>query len=417
VRPVIRVEDLWKCYRIGYDQAKARRRGLGDTIRDVATAPLRHLRQGAALGRTEKFWALKDINFEVKPGEVVGIIGRNGAGKTTLLKILSRITLPTKGHAGLRGRVGSLLEVGTGFHPELTGRENVFLNGAILGMTRREITRKFDEIAEFSGVEQFLDTPVKRYSSGMRVRLAFAVAAHLDPEILLIDEVLAVGDTAFQQKCLGKMGDLSQGGRTIVFVSHNLAAVRSLCQRGIFLENGQIHTNAPVDKALDAYLTTLEAKGATDLVERTDRRGKGDVRLQEIQIFRDFGRASNMLVTGAPAHFIFHLNRIEPNLTCAFTIFDQRGQPVSQFNSRNWGLQASLRGVPQRALCCRIDELLLVPGHYRINVGIRVCGELQDRVEGAAFFNVEQGVVRGQRTPDSGGYGAVFFPHQWSIPT
>src|SRR4051812_46644640 len=231
---IITVEDLSKRYVIGHQRGKDD--GLRHAIERAVRAPLNWLRHGRRTqgGKPEEFWALRDVNLEIKQGEVVGIIGRNGAGKSTLLKILSRITEPTKGRVRIRGRLASLLEVGTGFHPELTGRENIFLNGAILGMAHAEIKRKFDEIVAFAEVEKFLDTPVKRYSSGMYVRLAFAVAAHLEPEILVVDEVLAVGDAEFQNKCLGKMSEVAHGGRTILFVSHNMASLSRLCTRGVF---------------------------------------------------------------------------------------------------------------------------------------------------------------------------------------
>src|SRR5215467_5533906 len=236
MEPIIRVQDLSKQYHIGGPAAAYST--LRETIMELARKPLRSLTKN---GNASTIWALKDIDFEIAPGEIVGIIGRNGAGKSTLLKILSRIVEPTEGRVELYGRVASLLEVGTGFHPELSGRENIFLNGSILGMTRKEIERKFDEIVSFSEIEKFLDTPVKRYSSGMYVRLAFAVAAHLEPEILIVDEVLAVGDHAFQQKCLGKMRDVSTGhGRTILFVSHNMGALAQLCEHGILLDHGQV---------------------------------------------------------------------------------------------------------------------------------------------------------------------------------
>jgi lipopolysaccharide transport system ATP-binding protein len=268
---IIRVENLGKRYVLSHQGGKGD--GLRHRIEHFARSPFRWL--GAALKQAEtanrgngalhgagqpkpaskeEFWALKDLNFEIKQGEVVGVIGRNGAGKSTLLKILSRITEPTTGRVAINGRVASLLEVGTGFHPELTGRENVFLNGAILGMSRVEIKKKFDEIVAFAEIEKFLDTPVKRYSSGMYVRLAFAVAAHLEPEILIVDEVLAVGDTQFQQKCLGKMQAVASGeGRTVLFVSHNLAAVRQLCSRGLLLENGRLALNAPTGQLLESF--------------------------------------------------------------------------------------------------------------------------------------------------------------------
>ena len=262
---VIRAEGLGKKYVIGHEAERERNPTLRDTITRAARnawSKTRDMARGRALvggDTTEEFWALKDVSFEVKRGEVLGIIGRNGAGKSTLLKILSRITEPTEGRVTIEGRVASLLEVGTGFHPELTGRENIYLNGAILGMTRAEIKRKFDEIVEFSGVERFLDTPVKRYSSGMYVRLAFAVAAHLEPEILIVDEVLAVGDAEFQKKCLGKMQDVAGHGRTVLFVSHNMAAVAKLCSIGMLLNTGKLTYLGSADDALAKY------GGAADL--------------------------------------------------------------------------------------------------------------------------------------------------------
>ncbi|MGA1791012.1 MAG: ABC transporter ATP-binding protein, partial [bacterium] len=248
----IKVENLSKKYRIGAREAY---KTFRETLIDSAAAPFRRLKHiGRPIPKEEILWALKDVSFEVKQGDVLGIIGRNGAGKTTLLKIFSRITEPTKGRVTLRGRVASLLEVGTGFHPELTGKENIYLNGAILGMDRYEISRKFDEIVAFAEVEKFLDTPVKKYSSGMYMRLAFAVAAHMEPEILLIDEVLAVGDAAFQKKCLGKMGDVSKEGRTVLFVSHNMAAVSWLCSRCIYIDEGKIESLGPTDELISRYL-------------------------------------------------------------------------------------------------------------------------------------------------------------------
>jgi len=256
----IRVDKLSKLYRIGAAQAQH------DTLRDAVTGIFRRRPSPLAHRPSDTdLWALKDVSFEVKQGEVVGIIGRNGAGKSTLLKILSRITEPTSGRVTLHGRVASLLEVGTGFHPELTGRENVYLNGAILGMKRREIDRKFDQIVAFAEIERFLDTPVKRYSSGMYVRLAFAVAAHLDPEILLVDEVLAVGDVAFQRKCLGKMGDVARNGRTVLFVSHNLAAISDLCDTSILLSGGQVDKIGPSTVLVDAYIRNKVNAGRFDV--------------------------------------------------------------------------------------------------------------------------------------------------------
>jgi lipopolysaccharide transport system ATP-binding protein len=282
---VIKVENLSKQYRIG---AREGYRTFRETLVDAAKAPFVRLSGALSKGLRAKsspgslpsavggrpspdniIWALKDVSFEVKQGEVVGIIGRNGAGKSTLLKILSRITEPTEGRVELRGRVGSLLEVGTGFHPELTGHENIYLYGAILGMDRWEITRKFDEIVAFAELEKFIDTPVKKYSSGMYMRLAFAVAAHLEPEILLVDEVLAVGDAAFQKKCLGKMGDVSKAGRTILFVSHNMSAVRALCNRGLFLHQSRISADDKIAKVISLY-TGFDASNVTQYFAKGD---------------------------------------------------------------------------------------------------------------------------------------------------
>src|ERR1700761_1236477 len=277
---IIKVENLSKSYLIGHEK-----QGYV-SLRDIITNKtksfakrLKHAFSGKQLmggQEIEEFWALKDVSFEIKKGEAVGVIGRNGAGKSTLLKLLSRITEPTKGRIELNGRVASLLEVGTGFHPELSGRENIFLNGAILGMSRAEIRKKFDEIVDFAGVEKFLDTPVKRYSSGMYVRLAFAVAAHLEPEILLVDEVLAVGDIEFQKKCLGKMEDVSRGGRTVLFVSHNMGAVTTLCRTGIWLNGGRIVRAGQARDVVDEYLTA-NANSQDAVIELGEMRRAGDL--------------------------------------------------------------------------------------------------------------------------------------------
>lgn len=260
-QPAVRVEGLWKEYVVG--QARGAHGTFYDLLSASLKAPFRRLRPlggNEQSADTEHFWALKDVSFEVQAGEVIGVIGRNGAGKSTLLKILSRITAPTQGRVSVRGRLASLLEVGTGFHPELSGRENIFLNGAILGMTRAEVTRKFDEIVAFAEVEKFVDTPVKRYSSGMYVRLAFSVAASLDVDVLIVDEVLAVGDTAFQEKCLARMGDLSSGGRTVLLVSHNLSAVSRLCSRAVVLDQGKLAFDGAASEALVEYAALMNAR-------------------------------------------------------------------------------------------------------------------------------------------------------------
>jgi lipopolysaccharide transport system ATP-binding protein len=287
---VIAVENLSKRYIIGHQAAKGD--GLRHAIENAVRAPVTWLRnRRRASGRTrEEFWALRDVNLEIKAGEVMGIIGRNGAGKSTLLKILSRITEPTRGRIRIRGRVASLLEVGTGFHQELTGRENIFLNGAVLGMTRVEIKRKFDEIVAFSGVEKFIDTPVKRYSSGMYVRLAFAVAAHLEPEILVVDEVLAVGDAEFQKKCLDKMDDVGHTGRTILFVSHNMQAITRLCNRCILLESGKIRMDGHSHRVASAYLTSgFGTSAVREWADLTKAPGDDVVRLSAVRVRTETG--------------------------------------------------------------------------------------------------------------------------------
>jgi lipopolysaccharide transport system ATP-binding protein len=299
---MIQVKDLGKQYRLGQFVGSGQVNTLRDAISRSARGVVRRFsgREFFEGRNPELIWALQDISFELKRGEVLGIIGRNGAGKTTLLKILSRITEPTTGRVVLRGRVASLLEVGTGFHPELTGRENVFLNGVVLGMRRIEIKEKFDEIVEFAGVERFIDTPVKRFSSGMQLRLAFAVAAHLDPEILIIDEVLAVGDASFQMKCLRKMESVSRDeGRTILFVSHNMGVIRTLCSRALLFEEGRLVGQGDLDELIARYLgTTDDSAAVTDLSIRTDRAGDGSARILRSGIFDLEGRELSTVLSG-----------------------------------------------------------------------------------------------------------------------
>ena len=301
----LQVDNLSKQYRIGRSQdGRSTYGSLRETLAEAASAPLRRLRRssnGDSKSETDFIWALKDVSFEVKKGEVVGIIGRNGAGKTTLLKVLSRITRPTHGNVRLWGRVGSLLEVGTGFHPELTGRENIYLNGAVLGMGRVEIERKFDEIVDFAEIEQFLDTPVKRYSSGMYMRLAFAVAAHLEPEILLVDEVLAVGDAAFQKKCLRKMGKVAQEGRTVLFVSHNMAAIKELCQRGILLSHGQVSLSTNTEEVVRTYLRN-DSKWTSERTWSDLKSAPGDdiARICAVRIMGQDGAIAQTIDTSSP---------------------------------------------------------------------------------------------------------------------
>jgi lipopolysaccharide transport system ATP-binding protein len=418
---MIRIERLTKRYRIGASVRS--NRTLREAVMDVATAPVRRfellsraLPAGAMRGdQQETHWALRDVSFDVRPGEVVGLIGRNGAGKSTLLKILSRITAPTSGRVTLYGRVGSLLEVGTGFHSELTGRENIYLNGVILGLTRREIDRQFDAIVSFAGVEQFLDTPVKRYSSGMYVRLAFAVAAHLTSEILIVDEVLAVGDAEFQRKCLGKMHDVAGQGKTVLFVSHNMAVVQSLCRRGIFLRDGAVFVDDTVDNAVTAYLRTLEHSASQDLGARTDRRGKGEVRLLRVETSSDGRIPSERLATGRPARFTFQFSGMQRGLACSFSLYDQYGRQVAHFNSAVFGPEDAQDPDLGARSVCEIDELTLVPGRYRMNVAVATGTEMQDHVESALVFNVEQGQLRGRPVAGSNGHCVVCMQHRWTV--
>ena len=312
----IRLENIGKEYYIGGPQANYDT--LRESIVNTAKAPIRRtqrLLRGHSTGAAElnkSFWALRDVSFDVGHGEVVGLIGQNGAGKSTLLKILSRITFPTEGQAILKGRVGSLLEVGTGFHPELTGRENVFLNGAVLGMKRAEIVRKFDEIVAFSEVEKFIDTPVKHYSSGMRVRLAFAVAAHLDPEILLVDEVLAVGDARFQRKCLNKMQDVGNNGRTVIFVSHTMSSITRLCDRAILLEDGQVADDGPSSKVVGSYMQGGLGTSAIREWDDISKAPGGDiVKLRSVRILNDEGELSDTIDIRRPAFVEMHYDVLQ----------------------------------------------------------------------------------------------------------
>jgi lipopolysaccharide transport system ATP-binding protein len=415
----IQVSGLSKEYHIGGPQKEFKR--LGDKVVDAVTAPFRRagkLLRGQASGASEldeQIWALKDISFNIKPGEVVGVIGRNGAGKSTLLKILSRITDPTEGYADIYGRVGSLLEVGTGFHPELTGRENIFLNGAILGMRKSEIELKFDEIVDFAEIGKFIDTPVKHYSSGMYVRLAFSVAAHLEPEILLVDEVLAVGDIAFQKKCLGKMGDVAQQGRTVLFVSHNMGLMQTLCERGIFLKDGVIAADGDIGSTVDAYLESLEVVEATSLAERTDRQGRGLVRLVDMEILDGNHEPTMTLTSGRPVRFVFHFSDLMTNLSCVFTIFNQLGQRIVAFKSDAPGDEDHYDPHMGKTFVCELDELWLLPGHYRINVLIRGGNEWQDFLEAAGSFDVQPGQIRGRLSKPFREI-SVSMPHRWTLP-
>jgi lipopolysaccharide transport system ATP-binding protein len=416
----INVSRLGKEYHIGGPQQSYYR--LTDQLVHMVTTPFRRagkLLRGQASGAAEldqAIWAVKDVSFQIKAGEVVGIIGRNGAGKSTLLKILSGITDPTQGYADLYGRVGSLLEVGTGFHPELTGRENISLYGAILGMKKAEIEGKLDEIVAFAEIDKFLDTPVKHYSSGKYVRLAISVAAHLEPEILLVDEVLAVGDMAFQRKCLGKMDDVAQAGRTVLFVSHNMGVLQQLCERGIFLQQGTVHTDGTITEAVDAYLQSLEQAKSQDLSKRTDRKGVGQVKLVGTEVTGNNDGASSILKTGYPAQFIFCVDAFVPGLACNFFIHDTIGQPVTSFYSKVRGPEDTYDAKNGLKFVCDLDELLLLPGRYRIDVAIVGDNRLQDFIEAAAVFEVGDGQIGGRPAQHDGKF-SVGMSHRWTIPT
>lgn len=357
--PVICVEGLSKKYIIGHQQEGYR------TLRDVLSNTGKNLFRRDSKSKVqnfakEEFWALKDISFEIKQGDRVGIIGRNGAGKSTLLKILSRITEPTKGRIRIQGRIASLLEVGTGFHPELTGRENIYLNGAILGMSKAEIKRKFDEIVAFAEIEKFLDTPVKRYSSGMYVRLAFAVAAHLEPEILIVDEVLAVGDAQFQKKCLGKMEQVAGEGRTVLFVSHNMAAVNSLCNRAIYLIGGQVDEIGSADKVVSNYLSRVLQNEVEDLNQlRLPGFGK-EIMFSDISLVSDDG--SNLMF-GQPVEYKLSIVSKQDfhNLSIGSSIFTSAGTCVGNLITKE---TFSIKAGQNLELSLIVSNSNLAPGHY-----------------------------------------------------
>ncbi len=376
---VIRAENLGKKYIIGHQTENERYTALRDvvgrTLKGLARSAKNIVRGQAVIAgdMLEEFWALKDINFEIRRGEVVGIIGRNGAGKSTLLKILSRITEPSAGRVTICGRVASLLEVGTGFHPELTGRENIYLNGAILGMTRAEIRRKFDEIVDFAGVEKFLDTPVKRYSSGMYVRLAFAVAAHLEPEILVVDEVLAVGDAEFQKKCLGKMEDVAGHGRTVLFVSHNMGAVNALCPRSIFLENGFKKIDDETAQCVEFYLNAhSQLLDSGEIV--ISNTGSKLIPSLALTLLNEEGEVINAIeiFQKITLRLVFHAEESFRDGGVAFFFFSQDGQMISKFSTRP-GSAVSMEIVKgKNAVECTIESFNVSSGACILGVGISI---------------------------------------------
>jgi lipopolysaccharide transport system ATP-binding protein len=395
----IHVENLGKRYRVNRSHQPAPYRTLRETIMNAAYAPMSWLRNGTP-ARTEEFWALRDVSFEIEPGEVVGIIGRNGAGKSTLLKILSRITRPTKGSVRLRGRVGSLLEVGTGFHPELTGRENIFLNGVILGMSRQEITRQFAAIVEFAELEKFIDTPIKRYSTGMYVRLAFSVAAHIKPEILLVDEVLAVGDFAFQKKCLGQMDAVAKGGRTVLFVSHQLEALTSLCPTSLLIENGRLVAKDHTKTIIDRYLQSQQALMSIRLADRTDRVGHQRLRLIETWVEDLNGQRLQTVASGQGIKLVVRYElapdqRIR-NPGISFGVYTERGAPMTRLYSRVAATEGFADELPSHGRFeCLIPRLHLNTGSYMYHVKAEIGPgdgeEAEDLINQAGSFTVAQG--------------------------
>lgn len=380
----IRAEGLSKKYRISETSSAS---GM---LRALLTNGLRNLvTRNGPRGSQSTFWALRGVSFEIPQGQIVGIIGQNGAGKSTLLKILSRITEPTAGRAQIHGRISALLEVGTGFHAELTGRENVYLNGAILGMTKQEIDRKFDEIVGFAEIDRFIDMPVKRYSSGMSVRLAFAVAAHLEPDILLVDEVLSVGDAAFQRKSLGKMSSVAEEGRTVLFVSHNMAAVQSLCSRAIVIRQGQVIFDGTAAEGVAEYLQDI-VRPADPFQDNPHRRGDGGFRFIASRVLDEEGKESGHLVAGRPASFEFVYDNGEGarRADVRFMLFNHLGTAVASFNMDLTGHIAEGLG-PQGRFVCRVPTLPLPLGEYRGAVVARVGGRLTDSVPNAVVFRVE----------------------------
>ncbi|MEY4964904.1 MAG: hypothetical protein RL274_487 [Pseudomonadota bacterium] len=422
---VISVEGLSKRYLVGHQAARGERY---ETLRETVTRGVRRFGRTAldmARGRqiiqgdtVEEFWALKDLSFEIKRGEVVGVIGRNGAGKSTLLKILSRITEPTKGRVTIRGRVASLLEVGTGFHPELTGRENIYLNGAILGMTRREIKAKFDEIVDFAEVEKFLDTPVKRYSSGMYVRLAFAVAAHLEPEILVVDEVLSVGDAEFQRKCLGKMKDVSAGqGRTVLFVSHNMPSVQQLCTSGLMLSHGTALYRGSIDGTIAQYMSSLDQISRQELRSRKDREGDGRLRVVDVSFHDEKGDHVEAATCGLPLrvriHYESQFGGGEHLVDVGCTLRSNAGVVLTCLANVQTGA-SRFRIASSGFFECWLPRVNLRGGNYDLSIGIAIDGEACDWIQNAVAIPVEDGNFFGSGNLVPRDHGDLVLDQVWT---
>ena len=397
---VIKAENLGKKYIIGHQTERVSYLALRDVwmqnartlwskTKDLATG--KPIIQGDT---TEEVWALKDVSFEIHRGEAVGIIGRNGAGKSTLLKVLSRITEPSAGRVTIDERVASLLEVGTGFHPELTGRENIYLNGTILGMTRKEIKRKFDEIVAFAEVEKYLDTPVKRYSSGMYVRLAFAVAAHLEPEILVVDEVLAVGDAAFQKKCLGKMGDVAKEGRTVLFVSHNMAAVQQLCQSGMVLNEGKVNFQGDIGSTINHYIQDVKTVQMVNLAERRDRKGSQWLKFTGVGFFNAGGNEQQQVISGQDVFIRFYYTSErfvrDATVNIAFNVRSSQGYLLTNLNSLDVN-RSTMYLHPKGFFQCSWPRFNLRSGSYDCSLFCAVNGDIVDWLQSAFTIHVEDG--------------------------
>jgi lipopolysaccharide transport system ATP-binding protein len=420
---IIEVRDLGKQYRLG--TRSERLDSFRDVLQHMIRNPLQHwLRSRDGDGKangTGSIWALRNVNFDVTDGETLGIIGANGAGKSTLLKILSQITEPTCGVARIRGRLSSLLEVGTGFHPELTGRENIFLNGAILGMRKAEICSKFDEIVAFAELDDFLDTPVKRYSSGMYVRLAFAVAASLSPEILVVDEVLAVGDLAFQRKCLGKMSDIGKGGRTVLFVSHNMAAIENMCKRCIWISRGRIRQDGDTKDVIRAYLDSLTI--ADQLVPALsalpDRSGTGAVRFLKMEFLDRAGNELRAVHSGDALRVRLHYEcyRDVPRLNFGFRILTNFGVLLTDANTWSTGQAIPLAPKGRGCIDLEIDFLNLMPGTYTLGIWASSSGaEGHDLIDNVGKLEVEPSDIYGTGRGIEARFGVILFKFRWLIP-
>ncbi len=415
---VIDVNDISKRYRLGIMETADT---FAEQLKNMMLYPVRNLQRISKLKSFQKgeedesvFWALKDINFSVNNGEILGIVGHNGAGKSTLLKILSRITEPTTGEIQIRGRVSSLLEVGTGFHDELTGRDNVFMNGTVLGMTGREIRAKFDEIVDFAGVEKYIDTPVKFYSSGMKVRLAFAVAAHLDPEILIIDEVLAVGDLSFQQKCLGKMDDVSKSGRTLLFVSHNTSAVEGLCNRCLVLSEGKIIFNGEVETAIETYKQyMLKSIERSLLSERTDREGEGLFKFTKVI----FNNGKNALIN-KPLKIDLHYVAKKPleGLQIAVKICRNYREIIMTLESK---AQGATLNIPEGEgkVTIEVPQLPLMQGRYLVDLWAGLSNGVQDKIFNAEKLDIlERDLYESGNVLNPSKHGLIIPPKsEWSV--